>query len=156
MLEYTGSLTGLLCTKGFRDMIELRRSYREDLFDLAYPPPVPICRRQRRLGVEERIDYAGRVVVPLDEDGVRIAVRKLRDLGVESIAICFLFAHVNPQHERRASEIVAEEPPDAYVTLSSDVLPEIREFERVSTVLVNAYTTPPLRTYLRRLSGRLE
>lgn len=155
MLEYTGSLTGLICTKGFRDMIELRRSFREDLFDLAYPPPVPICRRQRRLGVTERIDYAGRVVVPLDEEEVRAAARKLRDLGVASIAICFLFAHTNPEHEQRAAEIVAEEHPEAYVTLSSDVLPEIREFERVSTVLVNAYTTPPLRTYLRRLSDRL-
>src|SRR5437868_164532 len=87
MLEYTGSLTGLICTKGFRDMIELRRSYREDLFDLRYPPPVPICRRQRRLGVTERLDYAGRVVVPLAEDEVRAAARKLRALEVESIAI---------------------------------------------------------------------
>jgi N-methylhydantoinase A len=155
MLEYNGSVTGLICTKGFRDMIELRRSYRENLFDLAYPPPVPICRRQRRLGVSERIDYAGEVVIPLDEDEVRKAAGKLKALGVEAVAVCLLFSHVNPVHEHRVREIVRDEMPDCYVTLSCEIHPEIREFERVSTVLVNAYTTPRFRAYLERLSQML-
>jgi N-methylhydantoinase A len=151
MLEYNGSRVGLLCTKGFRDSIELRRSYREDLFDLRYPPPVPICRRRQRLGVTERIDYRGEVVIPLDEDEARAAARRLRELEVEAVAVCLLFGHVNPVHEERVAAILAEEIPGAYVTLGSDVLPEVREFERLSTTLVNAYTTPALRSYLRRL-----
>ena len=155
LIEYSGSRVGLICTKGFRDVIELRRSYRENLFDLRYPPPVPICRRQRRLGVSERIDYKGDVVIPLDEEETRGAARRLRELGVDAVAVCFLFAHVNAAHEQRAAEILAEELPEAYVTLSSEVLPEVREFERLSTTLVNAYTTPGLSGYLGQLRTRL-
>lgn len=155
MLEYNGALTGLVCTKGFRDIIELRRSFRENLFDIRYPPPVPIVRRQRRLGVTERIDYSGKVVIPLDEDEVQAAVQRFREWGVQSVAVCLLFAHVNPVHERRIREIILKELPDVYVTLSSEVLPQVREFERLSTTLVNAYTTPRLKYYLSQLSGRL-
>jgi N-methylhydantoinase A len=151
MLEYNGAVTGLICTRGFRDIIELRRSYRENLFDLAYPPPVPICRRQRRIGVTERIDYAGEVVIPLDEEELRLGARKLRRLDVTAVAVCFLFSHVNPAHELRAREILQEEVPDCDITLSCEVFPEIREFERVSTILVNAYTLPRFRTYLERI-----
>ncbi|WP_329064098.1 hydantoinase/oxoprolinase family protein [Amycolatopsis sp. NBC_01480] len=151
MLEYDGVPTGLITTKGFRDTLELRRGYREDLFDLSLPAPHPIVRRRFRKGVTERVDYAGRVVTPLDEDEVRTAVRELKAAGIESIAVCLLFSFVNDAHERRIAEIIAEDYPECFVTLSCDVLPQVREFERVSTTVVNAYTSPLLKNYLHRL-----
>lgn len=155
MLEYSGAPTGLIATKGFRDIIELRRGYRESLFDIRLEAPYQIVPRQRRLGVTERIDYAGRVVVPLDEEAVRNAVLHLKDLGVKSIAVCLLFSFVNPAHEKRVGEIIRDVYPEAFVSLSSEVLPQIREFERTSTTIVNAYTTPKLKRYLERLEKRL-
>src|SRR5215469_3878414 len=155
MLEYSGAFTGLIATKGFRDVIELRRGYRESLFDIRLEAPYQIVPRQRRIGVTERIDYAGRVVVPLDEEDVRNAVLRLKDFGVKSIAVCLLFSFVNPTHEKRVGEIVREVCPEAFVSLSSEVLPQIREFERTSTTIVNAYTTPKLKRYLEHLEERL-
>jgi len=155
MLEYSGVRAGLVTTGGFRDVIDLRRGYKESLFDLKLPAPHPIVPRRWRKGVSERIDHAGRVVEPLDEDEVRAVVRELRDAGVESIAVCLLFSFANDAHERRVAEIVREEHPDCFVTLSCDVLPQIREFERVSTTIVNAYTSPKLKRYLQRLERRL-
>ncbi len=155
MLEYTGVSTGLLTTSGFRDVIDLRRGYKESLFDLHLPAPHPLAPRRHRRGIPERIDFAGNVLTPLDEDAVRAAARELREAGVEAIAVCFLFAFVNSEHERRARELILEEHPDCFVTLSCDVLPQIREFERVSTTIVNAYTSPKLKAYLRRLEERL-
>ncbi|MDQ4077178.1 MAG: hydantoinase/oxoprolinase family protein [Chloroflexota bacterium] len=155
MLEYNGVKAGLITTKGFRDVIEIRRGYKESLFDIRLPGPYQIIPRQHRLGVTERIDYSGAVVTPLDEDEAREAVRRLKSAGVESIAVCFLFSFVNPAHEQRVREIIHEEYPDCFVTLSSEVLPQIREFERVSTTMVNAYTSPKLARYLDRLQNRL-
>jgi N-methylhydantoinase A len=155
MLEYNGAKTGLICTKGFRDTLELRRGYRESLFDLSLPPPPALVPRRWRLGVTERIDSDGAVETPLDEGEVREVVRALKSDGVESIAICLLFSFLNPVHERRVREIVREEHPECFVCLSSEVLPQIREFERVSTTVVNAYTSPKLRNYLYRLKSRL-
>ncbi|MGW4202697.1 hydantoinase/oxoprolinase family protein [Streptomyces sp. NPDC004726] len=151
MLEYDGVPTGLITTKGFRDILELRRGYRESLFDLSLPAPHPIVRRRFRKGVTERTSYAGDVVIPLDEDEVRTAVRELKAAGISSIAVCLLFSFVNDAHERRIAEIIAEEHPECFVTLSCDVLPQVREFERVSTTVVNAYTSPMLKNYLHRL-----
>src|SRR5262249_3846172 len=142
ILEYSGAPTGLLCTRGFRDIIELRRGYRESLFDIRLEAPYQIVPRQRRLGVSERIDYAGKVVLPLAEEDVRRAVSRLKELGVTSIAVCLLFSFVNSAHEQRVREILREIYPEAFVSLSSEVLPQIREFERTSTTIVNAYVTP--------------
>ncbi|WP_084145472.1 hydantoinase/oxoprolinase family protein [Amycolatopsis jejuensis] len=155
MLEYRGVPTGLITTKGFRDILELRRGYKESLFDLQLPAPHPIVRRRFIKGVTERIDDTGAVVFPLDEDEVRAAVRELKAAGISSIAVCLLFSFVNDAHERRIAEIVREEHPECFVTLSCDVLPQIREFERVSTTVVNAYTSPLLGTYLERLDEGL-
>ncbi|QEH79249.1 hydantoinase/oxoprolinase family protein [Sphingomonas sp. C8-2] len=155
MLEYRGTPTGLITTRGFRDIIELRRGYRESLFDFSLQAPHPIVRRRFRKGVTERVDFVGNVVTPLDEEEVRQAVRELRAAGIESIAVCLLFSFVNDVHERRIAEIIAEEHPDCFVTLSCDVLPQIREFERVSTTVVNAYTSPLLKKYLRKLDDGL-
>lgn len=155
MLEYSGANTGLITTKGFRDIIDLRRGYKESLFDIRLPAPYPIVPRQKRLGVTERIDCDGNVVIPLDEEEARDVVRQMKQLGVESIAVAFLFGYVNPIHERRVREIIREEHPEAFVSLSHEVLPQIREFERVSTTLVNAYVSPKFRGYLGRLEQRL-
>ena len=155
MLEFKGSNTGMITTKGFRDVIELRGNYKESLFDLRLPPPYPIVSRRKRLGVPERIDYTGKVVASLDEDELRLAVRTLRGMGVESIAVCFLFPYVNPSHELRAREIICEEYPEATVSLSHEILPQVREFERFSTTIVNAYVSPHLKKYLMHLSRRL-
>lgn len=155
MLEYNGVKTGLICTKGFRDIVELRRGYRESLFDLSLPAPHPLVPRRWRKGVAERIDSEGDIIEPLDEQEVREVVRELRADGVESIAVCLLFSFVNDIHEQRIREIIQNEYPDCFVCLSSEVLPQIREFERVSTTIVNAYTSPKLKNYLSRLESRL-
>lgn len=155
MLEYNGVKTGVITTEGFRDLIELRRGYKESLVDLSLAAPVPIVPRRLRKGVKERIDSDGVVVEPLDEVSVRTAVQELRDAGVESIAVCLFFSFKSDVHERRVAEIIAEEHPDCFVSLSCDVLPQIREFERLSTTMVNAYTSPKLARYLQKLEERL-
>jgi N-methylhydantoinase A len=155
MLQYSGANTGLITTGGFRDIIELRRSYREHLFDIRLPAPYPIVPRHKRLGVTERIDYLGQVQIPLDEHECRQAAMRLRELEVESVAVCLLFSFMNPEHERRVREILGEELPGVPVTLSCEVLPQVREFERLSTTIVNAYTRPKVERYLKALQERL-
>jgi N-methylhydantoinase A len=155
MLEYSGANTGMLTTKGFRDVIELRAGYKESHFDIKLPAPYPIVPRQKRLGVPERINYLGEVVIALDEAAVRDAVRKLKELKVESIAVCLLFSFKNPVHELRIREIIAEEYPGAVVSLSCEVLPQVRELERFSTTMINSYVSPKVRGYLRTLEQRL-
>ncbi|HTW88583.1 MAG TPA: hydantoinase/oxoprolinase family protein [Candidatus Binataceae bacterium] len=155
MLEYSGANTGMLTTKGFRDVIELRAGYKESHFDIKLPAPYPIVPRQKRLGVAERINYLGEVVIALDEAEVREAVRKLKGLKVESIAVCLLFSFKNAAHELRIREIIAEEYPEAVISLSCEVLPQVRELERFSTTMINAYVSPKVRGYLRTLEQRL-
>lgn len=155
MLEYNGANTGLITTAGFRDIIEIRRNYKEAAFDIRLPAPYPIVPRRRRLGVTERIDAAGKIIKPLAEDEVRAAVQRLAAMEVEAIAVCYLFSFLNPVHELRTREIIRETLPDVYIALSSEVLPQVREFERLSTTLVDAYVTPRLRRYLQRLETEL-
>jgi N-methylhydantoinase A len=155
MLEYNGANTGLITTAGFRDIIEIRRNYKEAAFDIRLPAPHPIVPRRRRLGVTERMDSAGTIIKPLAEDEVREAVRRLAAMEVEAIAVCYLFSFLNPVHELRTREIIRETLPDVYIALSSEVLPQVREFERLSTTLVDAYVTPRLRRYLQRLQAEL-
>ena len=156
MIEMDGAVTGLLVTEGHRDEIEMRRVHKEKIWDPAYPAPEPIARRRARIPVPERLDFEGNVLMALDEDAVRAGVRRLRQLGVESIAVMYLFSYVNPAHEERTREIIAEEFPDvAAVTLSHEVMPRGPEFERVSTTLVNAYVAPRIVGYVERLQERL-
>ena len=156
MIEMDGAVTGLLVTEGHRDEIEMRRVHKERIWDPAYPAPAPIARRRARIPMPERLDFEGNVLMPLDEDAVRAGVRRLRRLGVESMAVMFLFSYVNPAHERRAREIILEEFPDvAAVTLSHEVMPRGPEFERVSTTLVNAYVAPRIAAYVGRLAHQL-
>lgn len=151
-----GAETGLITTAGFRDILELRRQKRDSLYDLQTEKPKPIASRDRCFEVGERVLFDGTVFRELDEGGVRDVARKLRDEGVRSIAICFLFSYVNPEHELRARQIVEEEIPGAYVTVSHEVAREFREYERFSTTVVNAYLGPVIKSYLQRLKPRLD
>jgi N-methylhydantoinase A len=155
MLEHKGARVGMITTKGFRDVIDLRRGYRESLTDIRLSPPEPIARRRHRIGVTERIGPDGTVLVPLDENGVRAAFERLREDGVDSYAVCFLQAHANPVHELRCAELIADADPDADVSLSTGVMNQIGEFERFSTTLINAYLAPVLRDYVTRLLDEL-
>jgi len=156
MLQFNGAKVGLITTKGFRDEIEIRRGIKESMFDVMLEPPYPIVPRRQRLGVTERCDYRGEVITPLDEEEARRVVGQLRALGVDTFAVCFLFSFLNPAHEERVGAIIHEECPGAYVSLSSRVLPRVRDFERVSTTAVNAYVGPGLARYLRQLRERVQ
>jgi len=156
MIEMNGASTGLLVTEGHRDEIEMRRVHKEEIWDPTYPPPEPIARRRARIAIPERMDFQGNVVKALDEDAVRRGVQRLLKLGVRSIAVMFLFSFVNPEHERRAAEIIREEYPDVeHVSLSHEVMPRGPEFERTSTTLVNAYVAPRIQAYVQRLTEKL-
>ena len=156
MIEMNGAPTGLLVTEGHRDEIEMRRVHKEEIWDPSYPAPPPIARRRARIPIPERMNYRGEVIRPLDEDAVRRGVRRLQALGVESVAVMFLFSFVNPAHERRAAEIVREEFPDVeHVSLSHEVMARGPEFERVSTTLVNAYVAPRIASYIGSLQAKL-
>lgn len=156
MIEMNGASTGLLATEGHRDEIELRRDHKESIWDPAYPAPQPIARRRARIGIPERVDFKGEVILPLDEDAVRKGVKRLQKLGVRSIAVCFLFSFVNPTHERRARELILEEFPEVeHISCSHEILPRGPEFERTSTTLVNAYVAPRISSYVDRLVKRL-
>ena len=156
MIQMTGAPTGLLVTEGFRDEIEMRRCYKEDIWDPSYPAPEPIARRRVRLEVDERVTSEGTVDRELDEEGVRKATARLRAFGVTSIAVCFLHSYLNPSHELRAREIILDEYPDVeLISLSHEVWPKPPEFERTSTTLVNAFVGPPIVRYLDRLEERL-
>jgi N-methylhydantoinase A len=155
LIEMNGALTGLITTEGFRDEIEYRRGFKEDIWDVRLEPPQQITPRRRRLTVPERILHDGQVHRPLDEDAVREACRKLRLQNVEAVAISFLFSFVNPEHEKRAKEIVTQEIQNAYISASHEVLPRAPEYDRTSTTIVNAYVGPRVTSYLERLVGRL-
>ncbi len=156
MIEMNGANTGLLVTEGHRDEIELRRCHKEEIWDPNYPGPEPIARRRARIPIPERMSFEGDVLKPLDEEAIRRGVQRLKQLGVRSIAVMFLFSFVNSEHERRAREIVLEEYPDVeHVSLSHEVMPRGPEFERVSTTLVNAYVAPRIANYTANLQDKL-
>ena len=155
LIEMNGALTGLITTEGFRDEIEYRRGFKEDIWDVRLAPPKQITPRRRRLTVPERILHDGTVHRALDEDALREACRKLRLQNVEAVAISFLFSFVNPEHERRAKEIVTQEIQNAYISASHEVLPRAPEYDRTSTTVVNAYVGPRVIGYLEKLVQRL-
>ena len=147
---------GLITTKGFRDVLGIGRASRKpNIYDIQWAPPPPLVPRYLRLVVPERIDARGDIVEPLDEEAAREALRKLVAHGVESIAVCFINGYANPVHERRIAELAAEVCPDAKISLSSDVVREFREYERMSTTAVNAYVAPSLTRHMDSLSARL-
>jgi N-methylhydantoinase A len=155
LLEHKGARTGLLTTEGHRDVIEMREGLKDDRYNLRMPPPEQLVPRHLRLGVRERMRPDGRVEIPLDLGSLDQAIDILRQAGIESAAVCYFHAWRDPAHERATAEALARALPDVYVSLSSAVLPQIKEFERVSTTIVNAYVGPVLSRYLAQLEARL-
>jgi N-methylhydantoinase A len=155
VIERKGRGVALLTTRGFRDILLIGREKRYQLYDLFVEKPAPLVPRSGIREVAERVAFDGEVLVPLDEASLRETVRDLARSGVVSLGICFLHSYVNPVHERRAAEIVREEAPHVAVSLSSDVSPVIREYERTSTTVVNSYVMTAVRDYLERLEDAL-
>jgi N-methylhydantoinase A len=151
ILEENGARTALISTRGFRDVLELRRSARSDLYDMFQDPPRVLVPRHRRLEITERLDATGTVIVPLDESEIPGLIKELKDLEVEAVAISLLFSFLNDHHECRLGEALREALPGVAIFLSSEVLPEVREFERTSTTAVCAYVAPILGSYLKQL-----
>ena len=151
LLEERGVPIGLITTSGFRDLLELGRQRRPRLYDLNATKSAPLAPRELRLEVDERVDYRGRVEVALDEAQVRQHAATLREAGVRAVAVCLLYSFLNPDHERIVRDILREELPGVFLSVSHEVLPEFREYERLSTVVVNSYIGPVMEGYLARL-----
>jgi N-methylhydantoinase A/oxoprolinase/acetone carboxylase beta subunit len=159
VIEHNGAQVGLITTEGYRDILHIARHKKPLNFSNYQDLPwqrYPIVRRRYRLTVPERITRDGSVLVPLDEEKAREQVRRLKEAGVEAVAVCFLFSFLNAEHEARVAEIVREEFPEAFLSVSSEVLPQYREYERFSTVCLNAYIGPRVSSYVRRLEQELE
>ncbi len=155
LIQHRGVKTGLVTSDGFRDLLEIGRQKRPDLYDIQADKPEVLVARDLRLEVPERVHHDGEIEVALDEQALREAVRTLRAAGVKAIAVCFLYSFVKPQHEEAARRIVTEEFPEVFICTSSEVAPEFREYERMSTAVVNAYLGPVMQGYIRALAGRL-
>jgi len=155
LLERRGARTALVTTEGFRDVLEIGRQNRPALYDLTRDRPPALVPRELRFTVRERMGPDG-VLVPLDRASLRAAVDACRDAGVEAVAVCLLFGFLHPEHERRVGAALREALPDVHVSLSCEVLPELREYERCSTTVCDGYLTPRLAAYLRSLAGEVE
>jgi len=156
LLTGTGAKTGLILTKGFRDTIEMRRAHKNNIWDLFLFTAPPLVPRYLRRGVTERVDYKGDEVTELDEQEVVDICNDFKKENVQAVAICTLFSYLNDKHEKRIKEIVEREMPGAFVSRSSEVLPQIREYERSSTTVANAYVGPKLTVYLTNLEQKLK
>jgi len=159
VIEHSGAKVGLITSEGYRDILHIARHKKPLNFSNYQDLPwqrYPIVRRRYRLTVPERITTDGSVLVSLDEEKAREQVRRLKEAGVDAVAVCFLFSFLNPEHEQRVAEIVRKEFPDAFLSVSSEVLPQYREYERFSTVCLNAYIGPKVSRYVRRLEEELE
>ncbi|HXI85988.1 MAG TPA: hydantoinase/oxoprolinase family protein, partial [Parvularculaceae bacterium] len=156
LIERRGAKTALLTTEGHRDSLEMAYENRFEQYDINIDRPKPLVPRWLRLPIRERMNWKGEALIPLDEESVRASLPILEKEGAQSVAIGFLHAYANPAHEQRTAEIVAAVRPDLSVTLASEVAPEIREFERLSTAVANAYVRPLMERYLRQLAGDLK
>lgn len=155
LLERKGAKVGLLTTAGHRDVLEMREGLKPDRYNLLMIPPEPLVPRDLRRGIPERIGYDGSEIEPLYEPEVLAEIERFKVEGVTSVAVCYLHAYRNPAHEQRTGELLAQHLPGVYISLSSEVLPQIKEYERLSTTVVNAYVGPVVNQYFDRLRGRL-
>ena len=155
IIEQKGAHTALITTEGFRDILEFRRNRTPRLYDLYYEKSPTLIKRQFRLEVGERLNFRGEVLRPLDVDDVDRAVQSVLDSGVESVAVCLLHSYANPDHEQYIAQVLRERAPDVILTLSSDLLPEMKEYERTSTTVINSYVRPVVERYLTLLTGGL-
>ncbi len=156
IIERKGAVTTLVTTEGFRDVVEIGYESRYDQYDVMIQKPIPLVPRDRRLTVPERVDVHGQVLLPLDEKAVAALAAKIEALETESVAIGFLHAYANPAHERRARDILQAALPGMSISLSSEVCPEVREYERLTTTTANAYIRPVMDRYLGRMRKRLD
>ncbi len=155
ILTHRGASVALITTEGFRDVLNLRRGVRDRPMDSRRPPPTPLIPRARILGVRERVDCEGTELVPLDLDSLEAAIKTVEAHGVQSVAVCFMFAFLDGSHETVVRDQLVARLPDRHISLSSEVLPQLGLYERVSTTAVNAYVSPLLSSYLQRLEGEL-
>ncbi len=155
ILQERGAKIGVITTQGFRDVLQLGRGSRPEVYNLLYKPQKPLVLRHLRFDVPERMGHKGDIVTPLDEAATLEAIKKLQARGVEGIAVCFLHAYSNPIHEQRVRDLINQVYPEAYVSISSDITGEWREFERTSTVAMNAYVMPRMSAYVGDLEDRL-
>ena len=155
LLERKGAAVGMLTTEGHRDVIEMREGLKEDRYNLRMPPPVPLVPRARRLGVKERVRFDGKVATPLDPRSLAAGIERLKRAGCASVAVCYLHSYRNARHEQATRRALERLMPGVYISLSSEVLPQIKEYERFGTTVVNAYVGPALGVYLGRLEHRL-
>ena len=154
LVERKGATVGLVTTDGFRDLLEMREGLKEDRYNLRMTPVEPLAARYLRVGVPERIRANGAVQLPLDTAALEAQLEYLAQEGAEALAVCFLFSYLNPSHERQAGEIIRRRFPDMYVSLSHEVIPQIKEFDRLSTTVINSYVGPVFSRYLARLGER--
>ncbi|HYC66343.1 MAG TPA: hydantoinase/oxoprolinase family protein, partial [Reyranellaceae bacterium] len=155
LIERKGARTALITTEGFRDSLEIAWEHRFEQYDIYMERPEPLVARDLRFGVPERVAADGAVLLVLDEAKLRATAKELKRLGIEAVAVCFLHSFTNETHERRAGQILAEELPGIAVSLSCEVCPEIREYERASTTIANAYVLPKMERYLGQLEADL-
>jgi N-methylhydantoinase A len=156
IIERTGAKVGLIATEGFRDVLEIQRSYRDELYNLQWDKPKALIPRHMRLTIDERIDSRGNVLAAVNPEQVKAVVQRLLDLGAEAIAVCLVNAYVNPANEHLVGKIVRDMAPRTALSLSSEVDPRIREYERVSTTTLNAYAMPRMHRYMSRLEQALQ
>ena len=156
ILESKGAKTALITTKGFRDVLEMRRIRMPVLYDPLYVKPVPLIPRERRYEIEERLDGNGKIITKINRNNLKDIINNIRDDNVESIAVTLIHSYANDKHERIIGEILSNELPKCFVTLSVDILPEIREYERTSTTAINAYVGPPVKSYVNSLINILK
>jgi N-methylhydantoinase A len=156
VIERKGAKTGLITTKGFEDVLEIGREMRYDLYDIFIQMPKPLVQSELRKGISERMDYAGNVLTPIDEKDIEKAVNQLLKKGVQSIAVAFLHAFRNPKHEQAVGDFIQKKHPHIYYSLSSEVMPEVREYERTSATVMNAYVQPLTDNYLKILEKKLQ
>jgi N-methylhydantoinase A len=156
LIQHRGVKTGLVTTDGFRDLLEIGRQKRPDLYDMQADKPPVLVSRDLRQEVPERVRHDGSIDLPLDETRMRAAAVALREAGVKAVAVSFLYGFIRPEHEARAVEILREEMPEAFISAGHEIAPEFREFERLSTVVLNAYLGPVMRSYIEKLTPRLK
>lgn len=155
LIERKGAKVGLITTEGFKDLMEIGNQKRPSLYNLKAQKPAPLIPAGCNQTVKERIRYDGQVHTPLDEQGARRAIRELKRMGVQAVAVCTLFSFINPGHEKRIRELIQEEFPQAYVTLSSELTPEFREYSRMSTTVLNSYLGPVMKRYVSNFQNSL-
>ena len=156
LIEKKGAKLGLITTEGFKDTMEIGNQKRPSLYDLQAQKPVSLIPSGCNMGVKERILYNGGIDTPLDEEDARRVIRFLKHKGVQAIAVCTLFSFINPAHERRIKELIEEEFPEAYTTISSDLAPEFREYSRMSTTVLNCYLGPVMKKYVHNFQQSLK